>query len=182
MISELIDGITKIVSELKGDSKQEHNDKGLHQNKDTNQDKSKDKQSSSSKDEEKDIAELKTKTYMFGGRIYDDLGQKIPTLSDRIFHSLNPLNLIMLKPIKEPFFIKEDRPPPPKDKTWEDIKKNSTEKEKDLFANPIISKIEEYQKNSTNKQQYNGNVDFERFSKYQEEHKQNNQKSQGLSL
>ncbi len=176
MISELADIVSKMFSkneeEYSSQNEQQHN--GIEETK-------KDKNSSSSNHE--DMEDLKTKTDLFGNRLYDDNGQKIPTMSEKLLSSLNPSSL--WNPPKEPTFKQPPGAMEEKGKSWEDIKKEEHQKDKSIFSNPLIDKIEQYQMDLKTKdnQILSSKLDLDKVSKIQEENQNNNQtRSQKLSL
>lgn len=177
MISELADIVSKMFSK----NEEEHSSQNELQKHNEIEETKKDKNSSSSNHE--DIEDLKTKTDLFGNRLYDDNGQKIPTMSEKLLSSLNPSSL--LSPPKEPIFKQPPCAMEEKGKSWEDIKKEEHQKDKSLFSNPLIDKIEQYQMDLKTKdsQIFSTKLDLDKVSKIQEDKKNNNQtKSQNLSL
>lgn len=177
MISELADIASKMFSK----NEEEHSSQNELQKHNEIEETKKDKNSSSSNHE--DIEDLKTKTDLFGNRLYDDNGQKIPTMSEKLLSSLNPSSL--WNPPKEPTFKQTPGAMEEKGKSWEDIKKEEHQKDKSLFCNPLIDKIEQYQMDLKTKdnQVFSSRLDLDKVSKIQEENQNNNQaKSLNLSL
>ncbi|WP_419777800.1 hypothetical protein [Malaciobacter marinus] len=177
MTSELADIVSKMFSK----NEEEHSSQNELQKHNEIEETKKDKNSSSSNHE--DMEELKTKTDLFGNRLYDDNGQKIPTMSEKLLSSLNPSSL--WNPPKESTFKQPPGAMEEKGKSWEDIKKEEHQKDKSLFSNPLIDKIEQYQMDLKTKdnQIFNSRLDLNKVSKIQEDKQNNNQtKSQNLSL
>ncbi|RXI48008.1 hypothetical protein CRU99_01750 [Malaciobacter mytili] len=177
MISELVDVVSKIFSK----NEEEHSSQNELQKHNEIEETKKDTNSSSSNHE--DMEELKTKTDLFGNRLYDDNGQKIPTMSEKLLSSLNPSSL--LNPPKEPTFKQPPSAMEEKGKSWEDIKKEEHQKDKSIFSNPLIDKIEQYQMDLKIKDNkiFSSKLDLDKVSKIQEENQNDSQaKSQNVSL
>lgn len=169
MISEL----ANIVSKMFSKNEEENSYQNEQQKNNEIEETKKDKNSSSSNHE--DMEELKTKTDLFGNRLYDDNGQKIPTMSEKLLSSLNPSSL--WNPPKEPTFKQPPGAMEEKGKSWEDIKKEEHQKDKSIFSNPLIDKIEQYQMDLKTKdsQIFSTKLDLDKVSKIQEENQNNNQ-------